>query len=146
MRARLSAAATRRGAVPPTTSRERTDDQTSILEDVCFEELREALVFGQGDAAQVALLVLGEGDEAADDAVGLAEGHPLEGQVVGDVGRQQIAAGLAAGADGFELEAQHHLRHDLQGGGQRVVGLEQRLLVLLHVAVVGQRQALHGRQ
>ena len=79
--------------------------------------------------------------EPGDDAVRLAEGHPVAHQHVGDVGRaEQLLGGgrrhrLALEAHPFD----HPARGD-QGELQRVGGVEQVLLVLLQVLVVGERQ------
>ncbi len=79
--------------------------------------------------------------------VGIAEGQALLHQVVGQVGGGGVA--LERGAFhglGLHRDAAHHLGHDAQRVGQRVHGVEERLLVFLVVLVVGQRLALHQRQ
>ena len=91
-------------------------------------------------------LVLGDGvaDQVADDAVRLAEGDAAADQQVGDLGRgEHLVAGGGLDPLAVELDpAQHALGH-LEAGLDGVDRVEERLLVLLHVLAVGQRQRVH---
>jgi hypothetical protein len=77
--------------------------------------------------------------------VRLAEGQALAHEVVGEVGGGGVVrAGRLAHALRPEGERAQHGREHAEDGLQRVHAVEERLLVLLHVGVVGQRQPLHG--
>ena len=81
--------------------------------------------------------------------MGLPEGQvDLAHQPVGQVGGHAvIGRGNGAHALGIGLEVAHHAGHRRHAQLQRIGGVEQRLLVLLHVLAIGQRQALqHGAE
>ena len=73
--------------------------------------------------------------------MGLAERHPLADQQVGDVGRGHHLVGRRLGQP-LAVEAQpgEHPLGRLEAELDRVDGVEQRLLVLLEVLGVGERQ------
>ncbi len=82
--------------------------------------------------------------EPRDDAVGLAKGHPEPHQQVGDVGRRdQLVRGGLAHALAVEAHARDHPARGRERQLERVDRVEQVLLVLLQVLVVGQRQRVH---
>ena len=85
--------------------------------------------------------------EPGDGAVGLAEGHSRADEQVGDVDGGDHLVGRGRGqALAVEGDA---LEHPARGGerqGERVGRVEEVLLVLLHVLVVGQRKAVHARR
>ena len=71
--------------------------------------------------------------------------------VTSKLGRVEEPGGEGAGHAGFiEAQGLHHARHKLQRRAQGAVGVEERFLVFLKVAVVGQGEALqdgeHGGQ
>ena len=108
-----------------------------------------------GALPQVLLAQLGErhaaldrvANQAADDPVRLAEGHPFANQEVGDLGgRQHLVAGGVLEALAVEGDPGEHPLGCVEAGLDRVDRVEQRLLVLLHVLAVGQRQRVHGAQ
>ena len=78
----------------------------------------------------------------------LAERHALPDQPLGDVGGQgeALRRGRLEHPVGVDGQRGDHAGHGGQQQQQLLDGVEDRLLVLLQVAVVGQRQALeHGR-
>ena len=81
--------------------------------------------------------------QAADDAVRLAERDPLAHQQVGHVGGRQELVGRGGGhALAVEADRAQHRRGHAQAQLDRVDGVEERLLVLLEILVVGERQAV----
>ena len=85
--------------------------------------------------------------QAADDRVGLPEGHPLLDEVLGQVGgRRGRRVGGRLHAVEVEAERGHQPAHRGEGQGDLVHGVEQRLLVLLEISVVGEGQALQRGQ
>src|SRR5574337_1593178 len=119
----------------------------------------EALERRQRQFRQVEPLLHRRLDRGRHHLVRVAEGQALLHQVVGEVGRGRVAAprgalhGVGLDHDAARAHAGrgvgfavHHLGEDAQRVAQRVDGVEQRLLVLLVVLVVGQRLALHQRQ
>ena len=83
--------------------------------------------------------------EAGDDAVGLAERHAAAHEQVGDVGRGEELVG-GGGGQALAVEASMPPSIPRAAGEaqlERVDGVEQVLLVLLHVLVVGQREPVH---
>ena len=70
-------------------------------------------------------------------------GTPRAHEQVGDVGRGDQLVGRRAGEPlAVERDPAEHPGRRLQAQVERVGGVEQVLLVLLHVLVVGQRQAV----
>ena len=83
----------------------------------------------------------------AGDLVGHPERHALADQPLGDVGGEREALRRQLGHPaGVELQRRDHPGHRRQQHLQGVHGVEDRLLVLLQVAVVGQRQRLERRE
>ena len=80
--------------------------------------------------------------------MGLPKGYFFGHQVVGQVRGQEVASfrGVTHPLDIY-FEAGHHARKGLQGGEKGVYRIEEALLVLLQVTVVGHGQALeYGEQ
>ena len=81
------------------------------------------------------------------NGVGVPEGHALFGEIVGAVRGvdEAVARRLAhvVGADGHGVQ---HGGKDRQAHLHGVHRVKDRLLVLLHILVVGKRQALHGSE
>ena len=77
--------------------------------------------------------------------MGLAEGDALADEVVGHVGREQgaVLGGLAHAVRVHGAVAEH-AAHGVEGCFEGVDGVEEAFLVLLEVAVVGEREALEG--
>ena len=86
-------------------------------------------------------------DQPAHDHIGLPEGHPLFHQVISAVGGVDEAARRCplhvVPPDG---QGVHHGGKDGQTHLHGVDGVEQGLLVLLHILVIGQGQPLHHGQ
>ena len=79
--------------------------------------------------------------------VGLAERRAANDEPLGEVGgRRRLAVGRGLHALGHERRRVDHPADRDERQRDLVDGVEQRLLVLLQVAVVGQRQALQRRQ
>src|SRR5674476_1410313 len=79
--------------------------------------------------------------------VGSGEGHALPYQPVGHIRRERETAGGELGQPlGMEAQGAHHARDRGQQNRQLVERVEDRLLVLLEIAVVRERQALERRQ
>ena len=75
------------------------------------------------------------------------ERHAFAHQVIGKIGRQQRGVAHSGGAGGpIHFDVPQHGREDAHGGADGVGGVEQPLLVLLQVAVVGHGQPLQQRQ
>ena len=81
--------------------------------------------------------------EPGDDAVRLAEGHAAAHEQVGDVGGRDQLVGRGRGeplaVEGDPLE---HPARGREAELERVGGVEEVLLVLLEVLVVGEREAV----
>jgi len=76
--------------------------------------------------------------------MGVAKRHPLAHQIVGHVSSsRETLGGRLAHIGGVHLHLADHVGEDLERAFDRVDGVEERLLVFLHVLVVGQRQRLH---
>ncbi len=90
---------------------------------------------------------MGAADERPDGAVRLAERHTLADEVLGEVGGSEV--GLVGGdlhAGGVEGERRDHAPERPGGELAGVERVEERRLVLLEVAVVGEGQALERRK
>ena len=119
------------------------------------QHLVVGLVEVLGARAQLLRAQLGErlalldrvADQAADDAVRLAERHAAADQQVGDLGRgQHLVAGGGLQPLAVELDPGQHPLGRVEAGLDRVDRVEERLLVLLHVLAVGERQGVHRPQ
>ena len=85
--------------------------------------------------------------QLAHDAVGFPEGHALFGQVVGAVGGgDKTAVGGPAHVGPVDREGVDHGGEDGQAELYGVNGVKHRLLVLLHVLIIGQGNAFHHRE
>ena len=92
---------------------------------------------------QVAAAIEAETHEASDHSVRLAERQTLPHQVVGKIGgRREAAAGSLSHAYSIDAERSNHDGYYVKARCRRIYAVEQRFLVFLQVAVVGQRQAL----
>ena len=75
------------------------------------------------------------------------KGTPLADQQVGDLGRgQHLVAGGLLEPLAVELDPGEHPLGRVEAGLDRVDRVEERLLVLLHVLAVGERQRVHRRR
>ena len=84
---------------------------------------------------------------ARDLLVRLAERHSRADELLGGVGREQERIGGGRGQPlAVELEAAHEHRERREGAAQVGARGEDGRLVLLQVAVVGERKALHRRE
>ena len=144
-----SCSATRTGAVPPTASREASDprdrqDRAHVGRQV-LADAREVVVrqIPQLDAARLALAHARTGDLVRD-----AEGHALAHEPLGDVGREREALRGASDSSRSvsKVSVLDHAGERRQQHLEGVDRVEHRLLVLLEVAVVGERQSLERRQ
>ena len=70
------------------------------------------------------------------------EGDAALDQQVGQVGREEEPVGGRRHPGGVEAQVRQHPGHDVERLPERVGRIEERRLVLLEVAVVGERQAL----
>ena len=94
------------------------------------------------NAARLALADARTGDFVSD-----AEGDTLPDQPLGNIrGKREALGGKAFEALGVEGHGRDHSREGGQEDVEGVDRVEDRLLVLLQVPVVGQRQRLQGRQ
>src|SRR4029453_15538034 len=106
---------------------------------VATELGRETPQLGQAEVLEQAPARDGLLDDCADDRMGGAKRDTLGGQVVGQLRCQDIAGGgSGAHAVGAHAQARHQGGEDLQRRAHRVDAVEDRLLVLLQVAVVGE--------
>ena len=133
----------------PPAARRRATAASGVSQrlDVAVEARREAAKLGERQLSSCLPRLQAVADERADDAVRLAERHALLDEKVGELGGEQEAARRAARMRSrVEAQPRQHGRERAQRGERRVRRVEHRLLVLLEVAVVGERQALHHRQ
>ena len=88
-----------------------------------------------------------ESDDLRAERVGVAEGQTLHDQVIGQVRRVEIALlrGFAHGVR-VEFERSNHRRRRVQTEDGRIHRVKDGLLVLLHIFVIGQGQALEHDQ
>ncbi len=108
----------------------------------------ERLQLRERQIGEIAAALVGQAHRARDGLVRIAERHALAHQVIGEIGGRRVALGgrrahprrVDRDAGGDEI------RHDRERVGERVDDVEQRLLVLLIVAVVGERLRLHQHQ
>ena len=116
-------------------------------ENILFKRGRKRAPVGKRELRQIAAALRAERDGLADDFVRAAEWHAAVHEVVGDIGREQHRIGDGGGArGGIHLCVVEHPGEDGERGFHRVHAVEDRLLVLLHVAIVGHRQALQRRE
>ena len=117
------------------------------LLDVGAEERRELLEVLEAHVLEVDALLDAVVDGLARDGMRLAERHALLDEVVGEVGRigEVLRHGLLHDVLA-DLHAADQLRVDSEAELHGVDRVEDALLVLLQILVVGKRQALDGRQ
>ena len=115
--------------------------------DVAFKDVAHGLELAQGEVAECLFVLEAVSYDLARDRVGIAEGNALLGEVVGNVGRRREA--LACGLEhGVGVEG-HLLEHGVEDGNaveHRLFGVEERLLVLLQILVVGKGERLERRE
>ena len=117
------------------------------LEDVLLELRGESPVLLEREVGERLALGLGVADELGDGLVGVAEGDALADEVIGGVGGHEVAGvRCGLGALGVHLELREHRGEDGKGALHDADGLEEGDLVLLEVAVVGEREALESRE
>ena len=99
------------------------------------------------ERAQVGVLLDAVRDDPADRLVRLAERHALAHERLGEIGGEQhrVARGLAH-ARLVHAQRGDRAGHHLERVAQRARRVEDRLLVFLEIAVVGERQALQHRE
>lgn len=77
----------------------------------------------------------------------VTERQPFSDQIIGQLGgKQEIRAELAGKPSPVECYRSEHRGDDGETIGGRIHRIEERFLVLLHVAIVGERQTLHRRE
>ncbi len=85
--------------------------------------------------------------QPADELMRVVEGDAGAGQRFGKVGGDQPAFGRRApGGFRTKLRGFDHRAGHFKRGFHLTGGLEQRLLILLHVAIIGQREAFHRHE
>ena len=148
-RAATTASRTRAGAVPPGWLRLATEPSSVSAANTSSPiSASERLQLRERQIGEVAAALIGPAHRARDGLVRVAERHALAHQVIGEIGGGRMALGrrrahprcVDRDAGGDEI------RHDRERVGERVDDVEQRLLVLLVVAVVGERLRLHQHQ
>ena len=105
------------------------------------------MVFVQRQGFQRLALLDAVVDQLTHTGVGIPEGHTLFHQIVGAVGGVDEAFG--GGPAQLIHPHSHGLVHGgehIQAQGNRIHRVKNGLLILLHILVVGQGQALHDRQ
>ena len=121
--------------------------KADLVVQIGVEEVGEGAIGLQRQGLQYFPVLNAVGHDLTRDLVGGAEGQTLLDQVVGQVG----------GVDEASLSGLHHILGDGLHGGHHGSGdgeahldgvhaVEDALLVLLHILVVGQRDALHHGQ
>ena len=87
------------------------------------------------------------GDELADDTVGIPEGNAFTDQIIRTVGSIGEAAGSAALHDiRAERHRTEHSCEDSQAFDKRIAGIEEGFLILLHILIIREGNALHHCQ
>ena len=147
-RACLSASATRHGAVPPGTSRASSDDVDVDAEDVFVEERGEAAVVFERESRSVACArILRSGRGLRPPGGRRGRGRPCGRGSRRDRWRECSRPTAApASVAASNVSAGSIAANTSSVGEEGVDGVEEGLLVLLEVAVVGEREALEGRQ
>ena len=103
--------------------------------------------FGERQLFKAFFLRGGDGDEAPGDTMRLAERNTLHHQIISQVGRKQRRIGHGGGATvAMHGDSGHGAGEHVGTEGGLVETVEDGRLVLLQVAVVGERQAFQGRQ
>jgi hypothetical protein len=88
----------------------------------------DAPEFFEGQPVQRAAGLFRERDDRSDDMVGLAEGHALADEVVGEVrGEEQGIGGCGAAGLGRTDVFVEHRTHQTDAGADGVGGVEQRV-------------------
>ena len=86
-------------------------------------------------------------DNAADCFVRFAEWHSLSHQVVGEFSSIHVTLRRSLACAIFiDTQIAEHYRRYFKTSAHRVEGIKHRLLVLLHIFVVSQRQTLQRSQ
>ena len=97
----------------------------------------------EGDGVELLAVLAAVLDERADAAVRVAEGHAQLDELLGEVGRHQRRIGGGFGhAVAADLHRADHRGVDREDRLDGVDRVEDRDLVLLQIAVVGERQTL----
>ena len=79
--------------------------------------------------------------------VGVTERHTLADEPIGEVGGEERGIGSGGEAAGLvELRARERGVGDGNGKDELVSGIEERRLVVLQVAIIGERQAFRERE
>ena len=93
------------------------------------------------------MLLFGVADELADGLVCLAERQAFADEVVGEVGGERVVLGRGGGSTrGVDGDAREHRGHDFERRQERRFGVEERGLVLLQIAVIGEGQAFQRNE
>ena len=141
-RARSSCSPRRAAEVPP--AEQLRVEPGALAQDLVVLVVEQLGVLGELLAVELGERAAGverRAHEPADDAVGLAERHPLADQQVGDVGGGDHLVGGRGGEPlAVEAQAGEQPLGRLEAELDRVDGVEQRLLVLLQVLGVGERE------
>ena len=116
-----------------------------IFVDIFFEYFRELLQFGQRQVFQNGVLLNAPGNQLPGNLVGAAEGKTLLHQIVRKVGGvDEALLGSQLHIGGVGLHGGDHGNEHLQAHLHSVHRIEDGLLILLHILVVGQGQTLQG--
>ena len=119
--------------------------KTDLAVKILLKEVGEGAVGLQRQGLQYFPVLNTMGHDLTRDLVGGAEGEALLHQVVGQVGGvDEAAPGRAEHILGNGLHGGHHGSGHGQAHLDGVYAIEDALLVLLHILVVGQRNALEG--
>lgn len=141
-------ACTAAGAGPPGIERPSTHalrlmaSQTS-----CSKAGWNAFEFGKGKIRQRGVRLDAIRHKLADHPMRIAEGNALFDEIIRTVGGVGKAACRARRHD--VLAEGHRAKHrgeNRQALEKRIACIEERLFVLLHILVIGKRNALHHRQ
>src|SRR3989338_8792297 len=117
------------------------------LEYIRFERRRECMECFELKIAEEHSVTDTVGDHASRHFMGLAEGQSFADEIVGHVRRRQVIGPELLGHVLFvERRMDQDLGHDEQAFARRLVDVEQRDLVFLHIPVIRERKAFHLRQ
>ena len=121
--------------------------QIEDLQRIAAKVFIHGLQLGEGQLVQRLAGFFRQSHHRADGVVRRPEGQALAHEIIRQVGREQGRVARGGGAGGaVDLRVRQHCRHEPRRGPHGVGGVEQPLLVLLQIPVIGHRQPFEQRE